>query len=387
MAAFIEQQARWKQALIIFVTACSLSQPRAERSVWMLPRTSQFWEYYVLTKFSARQWSENFCMTKDTFMYICNELRPRLTKENTRMRAAITVEKRVAVALWRLATTSEYRNIGHLFGISRSSVCLIVLEVCQLIMDILMPKHIKKPEGNQLKEIVEVFERKWGFPQCVGAVDGSHIPIIAPPEYHTDYFNRKGWHSVILQGVVDPCYRFWDINVGWQGSVHDAGVFRNTDLYKYGDNGRLFPNWKVQYHNVDVPLSVIGDHAYPLLEWVMKPYSDTGRLTRQQLNFNYHLSRARNVVENAYGRLKARWRCLLKWNGSSLQNVCVQIAACCTLHNICESFGEHFQEDWLQHLQGPALPQPVAIAMPKAVRQQVERIRLGLTTYFADQVV
>ena len=262
-------------------------------------------------------------------MYICNELRPRLTKENTRMRAAITVEKRVAVALWRLATNSEHRTIGHLFGISRSSVCLIVQEVCQLIMDILMPKHIKKPEGNQLKEIVEVFERKWGFPQCVGAVDGSHILIIAPPEYQTDYFNRNGWHSVILQGVVDPCYRFWDINVGWPGSVHDARVFGNTDLYKYGDNGHLFPNCKVRYHNVDVPLLVIGDPAYPLLEWMMKPYSDTGRLTRQQLNFNYRLSRARNVVENAYGQLKARWRCLLKRNDSSLQNVCPD---CCLLH-------------------------------------------------------
>ena len=70
MAAFNEQQARWKQALIIFVAACSLSQPRAERSVWMLPRTSQFWECDVLTKFSARQWSENFRMTKDTHVHL-----------------------------------------------------------------------------------------------------------------------------------------------------------------------------------------------------------------------------------------------------------------------------------------------------------------------------
>ena len=43
VAAFIKQQGRCKQALIIFVAACSLSQPRAERSVWMLPRTSHDW--------------------------------------------------------------------------------------------------------------------------------------------------------------------------------------------------------------------------------------------------------------------------------------------------------------------------------------------------------
>ena len=40
MAAFIKQQGHCKQALVILVAACSLSQPKAERSVWMLPRTS-----------------------------------------------------------------------------------------------------------------------------------------------------------------------------------------------------------------------------------------------------------------------------------------------------------------------------------------------------------
>ena len=32
---------------------------------------------------------------------------------------------------------------------------------------------------------------KWGFPQCVGAIDGTHIPIIAPKENALDYFNCK----------------------------------------------------------------------------------------------------------------------------------------------------------------------------------------------------
>ena len=35
-------------------------------------------------------------------------------------------------------------------------------------------------------------ENRWGLPQCIGAIDGSHIPIIAPREYHCAYFNRKG---------------------------------------------------------------------------------------------------------------------------------------------------------------------------------------------------
>ena len=91
-------------------------------------------------------------------------------------------------------TNVEYRTIAHLFGISRGSVCCIVHEVCEVLVEVMMPKYMKWPEGEHLNEVVELFEHKWGYPQCAGAVDGSHIPIIAPTEFHTDFFNCKGWH-------------------------------------------------------------------------------------------------------------------------------------------------------------------------------------------------
>ena len=125
-------------------------------------------------------------MRKDTFMYICNQLKSTLNKADTPMKKAIPVEKRVAVALWRLSTNVEYRTIGHLFGISRSTVCVIVHEVCKAINKVLTPIYIKIPTGQQLKETVDLFENKWGFPQCAGAIDGSHIPIVAPTECNTD---------------------------------------------------------------------------------------------------------------------------------------------------------------------------------------------------------
>ena len=58
-----------------------------------------------------------------------------------------------------------------------------------------------------------------------------HIPLIAPKSAHGDYVNRKGWYSIILQAVCDHNYIITDMNVGWLGRVHDANVFRNSELY------------------------------------------------------------------------------------------------------------------------------------------------------------
>ena len=62
-------------------------------------------------------------------------------------------------------------------------------------------------------------------------------------------------------------------------------------------------------------------------------------LTPSQRSFNYHLSRASILVENAFGRLKARWRRLMKRNDMNIDNIPCVITACCILHNMCEVHG------------------------------------------------
>lgn len=190
-------------------------------------------------------------MSRETFLFICHELRPHIERTTTRYREP---ENRVAVALWRLSTNTEYRTISHLFGIGISIVCIITREVVQAIVQILMPQFIKVPQGNDLRDIFNGFRDKWGFPQCAGAIDGTHVPIIAPRQTKADFYNRKGYYSVLLQVVVDHKLQFWDINVGWPGKVHDARVFANSSLFKKGQSGRLFPAWTEDFQGVPVPL-------------------------------------------------------------------------------------------------------------------------------------
>ena len=87
------------------------------------------------------------------------------------MRKAIPAEQRVALTLWFLPTNADYRTIGHLFGVSKSTV-RVTKDVCAAIVSILLPKYIRIPAD--LKDVVEGFKHKWGFPQCAGAVDGTH---------------------------------------------------------------------------------------------------------------------------------------------------------------------------------------------------------------------
>lgn len=344
--AIIQSRERVMFAFMLSVAALSIQSP--VRSLWMKQRSSSWWENIVNSTFTRFDWMENFRMSRETFVYLCNELRSTVEKSDTAMRKAIPVEQRVALTLWLLATNADYRTIGHLFGVSKSTVCVVTKEVCTAIVHVLLPKYIKFPVGEGMKEVVDGFKHKWGFPQCAGAVDGTHIPIVSPEEYPADYYNRKGWHSILMQGTVNHLGHFVDVYVGWPGRVHDARVFVNSTLYRKGQNGELLPTLTESIGGVDVPLVILGDPAYPLLPWLMKAFPDNGRLSSQQKLFNYRLSHARVVVEHAYGRLKGRWRCLLKRLDVHVRDVPELVAACCVLHNMCEVHGDTFDDSWLE---------------------------------------
>ena len=70
------------------------------------------------------------------------------------------------------------------------------------------------PEGQALTNVVNGFDARCGFPQAAGAVDGTHIPTIRPQDNPTDYYNRTGYHSELMQAVWDHQKIFTDIYIG-----------------------------------------------------------------------------------------------------------------------------------------------------------------------------
>ena len=99
---------------------------------------------------------------------------------------------------------------------------------------------------------------------------------------------------------------FLDAYIGWSGKVQDARVFTNSALYSKMSNGLLIPDWSITLGSSStlIPLLFLGDPALP---WLMKPYPENVTTTTEEKVFNYRQSRARMVVENAFGRLKGCW--------------------------------------------------------------------------------
>ena len=124
--------------------------------VWSFPRSFAWWNE-VVCKTSHRDLVENFRVSQGTFFYICTERHSEIERQNTRFRKAVSVQKRVEITLWVLATQCEYRSVGHFFGLARCTVCCIVHETCRAIVKLLLPRYIRFPIGESLDETVKGF--------------------------------------------------------------------------------------------------------------------------------------------------------------------------------------------------------------------------------------
>ena len=94
-------------------------------------------------------------------------------------------------------------TVANLFGVSTAFVCLCIKEVAITVVGKMKASFLTVPKGDDLSEVMRLYRSKWGFPACAGAIDGTHIPIQAPQENHTDYVNRKSYHSIVMQALVD----------------------------------------------------------------------------------------------------------------------------------------------------------------------------------------
>lgn len=142
------------------------------------------------------------------------------------------------------------------------------------------------------------------------------------------YYDYKGHFSIVLFALCDSYLNFRYINVGHYGKTSDGTIFSHSTLQSILENGSS---------NIPPNSVVLGDEAFPLKKYLMKPYPRTQGLSKEKKIFNYRLSRARRVVENAFGLLVSKWRIFERPIAVEVNKVDKKIKACCALHN------------WLRH--------------------------------------
>ena len=262
-------------------------------------------------------WKPNFRMSRQTYDELCNVFRVDLIKQDTRVRRPVSVEKRMVVGLWRLATGDMYRSCGLQFCIGESTA-KVISDQFESALCRLKNSYIRFPyTEKEVLEVMDRFEEEYHFPQIAGAIDGSHIEIRAPPDNHEDYYNRQQFYSLVLQGVVDSKLLFRHISVGYPGSVHDSRVLQLSGLADLAEKGEILKSPTKIIRGVEVRPMLAGDSAYPLSGWLLKPFSTRGNLLQQEKKFNEKFSAVRAVVERAFRMLKGRWRILAKKNNNT----------------------------------------------------------------------
>ena len=101
---------------------------RNHRRAWAWPRPQNWFRVLLANRDMDTLWKIHFRVTRPTFNTLCDLLRGDLQKQHTRMRSPVSVEERVAVALWRLATGDSFKSCGLQFGIGMSSAKTICAE-------------------------------------------------------------------------------------------------------------------------------------------------------------------------------------------------------------------------------------------------------------------
>ena len=238
-------------------------------------------------------------------------------------------------------TDSNYKKIGSRFGISHGLVQIFVDRCTRAVLSELRNDAIVWPDADGRKYISRRIQEKYGFPNCIGMLDGTVLPLAFKPTlYGEEYWYRKGGYAVHCLIICDDETRIMDFLVGWPGSVHDNRVWSNADQLQ--NFQRYFS--RLQY--------LLADSAFTTSAHIisaLKCMRGVHVLPKEHELFNTLLAKARIKVEHCIGLLKNRFQCLrglrtVIKDEESMRRIIDRVSVCITLHNLL--VGSSYPQEW-----------------------------------------
>ncbi|CAL4091778.1 unnamed protein product [Meganyctiphanes norvegica] len=254
---------------------------------------------------------------------ITDELRPYLERTTERGHAIPAVTQ--VLAALRFYASGTFQNvIAETMGVHQCSVSRIIGDVT-ILLTFKEFREINMPEtdAEKLQTMLD-FANLQNFPRCIGAIDGTHIPIKPPSHEEFIYVNRKRFHSLNVQIICNARHEIIDFNARYPGSTHDSYIWSNSytrSLFVNGEFGESL---------------LIGDSGYTQEPFLMTPVNNPNTAAERRYNRSHRRSRV--IVEQTFGILKSRFRCLHKSGGSLQYNPDKSahiVVACLILHNMC----------------------------------------------------
>ncbi|XP_033228853.1 putative nuclease HARBI1 [Belonocnema kinseyi] len=176
------------------------------------------------------------------------------------------------------------KSVADRFGVSKDTAWETTMTIARVLNE-QAPTYIRWLVSPEFVTVEQDFAELAGFPGVVAAVDGTHIEVNAPSNDEYSYFNRKHYHSVILQGICNSNKKFVDVLTGVCGSIHDTRVWHISHINEAIENG---PDRYCLGER-----HTLGDSAYPLQYTLLPSYRDDGHLTEIERNYNTVLSKTR----------------------------------------------------------------------------------------------
>ncbi|VDL82220.1 unnamed protein product [Nippostrongylus brasiliensis] len=275
----------------------------------------------ILHDYTFRQ---RFRLSRRGFQFVLGLIGDDLCPRTVRSQSLTSAQK-LGIFLETIGSSSLQRTTAITLGCSQSTVSRVIEEVSNVFWT-RRTEFISWPTDEERAAMSRRFFSACRIPKVVGAIDGTHVKIIAPRESEDSYVNRKGYHSINVGAIADLDLKFLWISVAYPGSAHDSRVFRSSALYRDLSAGRK--------QGV-----LLGDSAYRLENFLLKPYlGDT--MTEPQRCFTEALQRGRVCVERAFGALKRQFLSLhteLQYDPESAAKI-INAAVC--MRNLCIATSE-----------------------------------------------